>query len=57
MQQDQENTLLTHILKGLQWPVPAIGLGICGVGLGGMGNIVLTYLVDSYRDVSLFDLC
>lgn len=54
MQQDQENTLLTHILKGLQWPVPAIGLGICGVGLGGMGNIVLTYLVDSYRDVSVF---
>lgn len=41
------------ISKGLPWPINAVGAGFIGFGLGGAGDIVLTYVQDCYQHVSL----
>ncbi|PTB71728.1 MFS general substrate transporter [Trichoderma longibrachiatum ATCC 18648] len=39
--------------KGLDWPVPYVGLGFIGFGYGCAGDLSLTYLADCYPDMVL----
>ncbi|CAH0020411.1 unnamed protein product, partial [Clonostachys rhizophaga] len=36
---------------GMPWYIPAVGLGIFGFGSTALSNVVVVYLLDSYRDV------
>lgn len=37
--------------EGQAWIVPTIGSGLIGFGIGGVGDIALTYLQDSYNEI------
>ncbi|EXJ56382.1 uncharacterized protein A1O5_12649 [Cladophialophora psammophila CBS 110553] len=37
------------LAKGMPWPINAVGAGFVGFGLGGAGDIVLTYCQDCYQ--------
>jgi len=39
-------------LQDEAWIINFVGAGFVGFGIGGMGDIVLTYLQDSYLEVS-----
>lgn len=39
------------IATGAHWAVPMVGLGVFAAGFGANGTIVLTYLIDSYREM------
>lgn len=39
--------------NGLPWPVIAVGLALYNVGIAPINSITITYLTDSYQDVSL----
>lgn len=36
----------------MHWILPAVGMGIFGFGLGGFCDTTLTFVIDSYRDVT-----
>lgn len=38
--------------KGMHWIYPSIGGALFGFGLGAFGDTCLTYVIDSYRDVT-----
>lgn len=40
--------------NGLSWPVIAVGFALYFVGIAPINSITITYLTDSYRDVSTF---
>jgi hypothetical protein len=46
------NNINADFLQGKAWIINFVGAGFIGFGIGGMGDIVLTYLQDSYLDVS-----
>ncbi|KAJ5900285.1 major facilitator superfamily domain-containing protein [Penicillium subrubescens] len=39
------------VSQGTPWYIPAVGLGIFGFGSVALSNVVVVYLMDSYRDV------
>lgn len=42
----------TGLDKSVPWPVIAVGLALCQVGITLVNTIVLTYLTDCYQDVA-----
>ncbi len=39
--------------NGLAWPIIAVGLALYCIGTSAINSLVITYLTDSYREVSL----
>lgn len=44
--------ILTTKIQGKPWPLLAVGFGVCGLGLGSLNAIALSYLMDCYQEVS-----
>lgn len=42
------------ISQGMHWIYPTVGGALFAFGLGAFGDVVLTIVIDSYRDVSVF---
>jgi MFS family permease len=39
--------------NGLSWPIVAVGYGLTGFGLNPVSSVALTYITDSYTEVSM----
>ena len=46
-------SILTTSLQGMHWILPSIAGALFGFGLGSIGDASLTFVIDSYREVSM----
>lgn len=44
--------IILKIVKGMPWPINSVGAAFMSFGLGGAGDILITYLQDAYTKVS-----
>lgn len=46
--------VLANLTKGMHWIYPSIGGAIMAFGLGSIGDIAITVVIDAYKEVRIW---